>query len=184
MHNTSRTLLLVSVALALVGCETPTTQRYSTTPSNWLAAKNLPGGPVRVEPFSGGESASLTCRGVGSVAVADGLSHAEYIRRALEHELQAADKASPAAAIALRGRIEQLEFSSTEGITGGYWALRLRLTSSNGQAITVAERYEFRAGFGGLSACQNVAQAFAPAVQNLIGNAIKHSGFQRLLASP
>ena len=81
----------------------------------------------------------------------------------------------------LSGVVEQLNFSSSRGLTGGEWNILLRVTSSNGKSMSVSEHYEFESGFIADTACKQTAEAYLPAVQNLIGKLVKASEFRSLL---
>jgi hypothetical protein len=70
-----------------------------------------------------------------------------------------------------------LSFSST----GGSWNIALKLDSSNGKTLSASEHYEFHTSYSAASACHNVADAFQPAVQALIGKVVAAPDF-RLLA--
>jgi len=83
--------------------------------------------------------------------------------------------------VRLSGKLNKLEFSSTSGLTGGYWTIDLALVSSNGKQMRVAEHYEFNSGFEAASACRNVAEAFSRAVQNLVSKAVRNPAFSMLL---
>lgn len=106
-----------------------------------------------------------------------------YIQKALVDELKVAsmfdDKAPKAT---LSGIVEQLSFTSTRGVTGGESDLRLRVNSLNGKSMFVSEHYEFESGFSAETACKQIAEAYLPAVQNLIGKLVKASEFRSLLA--
>jgi hypothetical protein len=158
----------------LCACESPTVQRYAASADNanvlrqsGLADVTL-GSFVQVR-FDAG------CRGFGSIEFADGLSPAEYVRRAFEDEIKAAGAhaAGRAPKLEISGALERVEFSTTNGLTGGEWALELSLRGSNGITQRVAETYTFRSGFAADAACQNAAAAFPRAVQNLVAKAVR-----------
>ena len=46
----------------------------------------------------------------------------------------------------------------------------------------MAEHYEFNSGFEGGTACKQTAEAFMPAVQNLIGKIVASPDFRALVA--
>ena len=79
--------------------------------------------------------------------------------------------------IILTGHLNKIDFSSTSG----YWIISLTLKSSNGNSLTVKERYNYTTSFYGETACNQTAQAFMPAVQDLIGKIIHHPQFTRLI---
>jgi hypothetical protein len=63
----------------------------------------------------------------------------------------------------------------------GGWDLGLTLKSSNGRSLAVAEHYVFTSSWFGETACNQTAQAMMPAVQNLIGKAVKSPQFRGLV---
>ena len=79
------------------------------------------------------------------------------------------------------GKVNKLEFSSSKGLTHGYWQIDLTLDSSNGKKLDVSEYYEFNSGFAANEACRNTAEAYSRAVQNLVGKAIRSPGFGDLV---
>lgn len=181
----SRAVLVavISIAGLLVGCETPTTQRYAISADNNQAIKALNTSGVGLGDFAAPAEFSATCRALGPLHVADGLTHTQYIRKAFEDEMKVAGAfAVGAPRVSLTGKVNKLEFSSSRGLTGGSWTIDLTLTSSNGKALTVNEYYEFDSGFVANEACRNTAEAFSRAVQNLVGKTVRDPAFASLLA--
>ena len=108
----SRVLLFATIALVLVGCETPTTQRYAISPDNNQAIRALNTTGIGVGAFTSAASFDASCRAFGPIQVADGLTHVEYIRRAFEDELKVAGAFAPSSPrITLSGTVSRLEFS-------------------------------------------------------------------------
>ena len=174
-------LALFAVTL-LVACETPTTQRYSISADNNLALKATGATGVVLGEFSSSVNFDASCRMLGPMQVADGLTHTQYIRKAFEEEFKIAGiYATGAPRVRVTGRVTQLEFSSTSGLTGGYWNIELTMQSSNGRSMKVAENYQFNSGFEAASACRNTAEAFSRAVQNLVGKAVRNPAFAGLV---
>ena len=174
-------LLALSV-LALSACSTFTPQRYNISADNNVALKAIGVGNINVGSFAGPSSFDRACRGAGPIAPPDNMSFEAYIQKALADELKVAgmfdDKAPKAT---LSGVVEQLSFSSSRGLTGGEWNIRLRVNSSNGKSMSVSEHYEFESGFIADTACKQTAEAYLPAVQNLIGKLVKSPEFRSLL---
>jgi hypothetical protein len=77
-------------ASALGGCSTYVTPRYSISADTNVALKSLGVSGVAVGAFSGPASFDNACRGAGPLSPPDGLSHTDYIKRALEDELKVA----------------------------------------------------------------------------------------------
>ena len=114
--------------------------------------------------------------------VADNMTHTQYIQKAFEDELKIAGAFAPVSPrVSIGGKVSRLEFSSSKGVTGGYWQIDLNLDSSNGRKLAVSEYYEFSSGFIANDACRNTADAYARAVQNLVGKAFKSPLFAELL---
>ena len=176
-------LAFASLALlTLAACETPTTQRYAISADTNVAIKALGATGVGISSFAGPANFSPTCRALGAMQVADGLTHTQYIQKAFEAEFKIAGAyAAGPARVTLSGKVDKLEFSTTRSLTGGSWTLNLVLNSSNGKTLTVAEYYEFNSGFAAQEACRNTAEAFSRAVQNLVAKAVLSPGFSPLL---
>lgn len=169
------------VATLLVGCETPTTQRYSVSADNNVALRAMKMPPTGVRPFTSSANFDENCRALGPLQVADGIGHVQYIQKAFEDELKLAgiySNTSPQYSIG--GTVKKLEFSSARGITGGSWLIDISLNSTNGKTFDVVEYYEFQSGFVANDACKATAEAYLRAVQNLIGKAIMHPDFPAL----
>ena len=169
-------------AVGLAGCETLVTPRYSVSGDNNIAVKALGVSGLAAGEFTGPPTFDANCRALGPVEVTDGITHTQYIRKAFEEEFKIAGifaESSPR--ITLMGTVTRLEFSSTRAITGGSWDIDLTLTSSNGSVMKAAERYEFSSGFGAATACKQTAEAFTPAVQNLVGKIFRSAEFRALV---
>lgn len=177
--------LLVSTAalLGLAGCETPTTARYAISPDNALALRAMNVSGVAVGTIAEPAAYDVACRLDGHVRVADGLTHAQYIRSALQDELKIAGAyATGTPRVTLTGVVTQLNLASMHGMTHGEWDIGLHLTSSNGRSLDVAEHYRFKSGFGADAACKNTAEAFLPAVQDLVHQVVASPEFPALVA--
>ena len=74
-----------------------------------------------------------------------------------------------------------VELSSISGVTNGYWNLGLSLNSTNGTNLTVNNKYFFKSGFDGITACNATADALSPAVQGLIKATVNHPEFANLM---
>jgi len=176
-----KSLLVLSV-LALSACSTFTPQRYNISADNNVALKAIGVGNINVGSFAGPSSFNPACRGAGPIAPPDSMTFEAYIQKALADELKVAgmfdDKAPKTT---LSGIVEQLGFSSSRGLTGGEWNIHLRVNSSNGKSMFVSEHYEFESGFIADTACKQTAEAYLPAVQNLIGKLVKSPEFRSLL---
>ena len=169
-------------AITLSGCSTYMPQRYSISADNNVALKSLRAGNINVGEFKGPANFNNQCRGAGPIAPPDNLSFAAYIQKALTDELKVAGKYNDKTpAVTLTGEVEQLDFSSSRGLTGGTWDIGLRLKSSNGKSMSATEHYEFNSGWIADMACKQTAEAYLPAVQDLIGKLVKSPEFEALV---
>ena len=169
-------------ALLLSACSTYTPQRYSISADNNVALKTLPAGNINVGPFSGPNDFDNSCRAAGPISPPDNMSFEAYIQKALADELKVAEKFDDKTPkVTLTGILEKLDFSSSRGLTGGTWNIGLRVNSSNGQTMYVDEHYEFESGFIADTACKQTAEAYFPAVQNLIGTLVTSPDFRKLV---
>ena len=176
-------IALALSVIALSACSTFTPQRYNISAENNVALKAIGVGNINVGAFKGPATFDKACRGAGPIAPPDNLSFEGYIQKALADELKIAgmfDEKEPKAT--LSGVVEKLSFSSSRGLTGGEWNIDLRVISSNGKSIFVSEHYEFNSGFIADTACKQTAEAYLPAVQNIIGKLVKSPDFKSLLA--
>lgn len=174
--------LAALLPVVLSACATPVTPRYSVGTDNVLALKAMNTSGVYVGEITEPAQDDVKCRGIGRMRMQDGDSHAGYIRRALADELKVAGAYSnQPARITLTGDLAAIDSSSGLGSSKGRWSMTLNLRSSNGATMTVTNDYNFRSGFSAPAACNNVAQAFVPAVQDLIGAAIANPAFAALV---
>jgi hypothetical protein len=172
-----KVLVLCATALLLTACETPTTQRYAILADNSMAIRSLNASGIGMGSFQPPAEFSENCRALGPLKVADNLSHTQYIQHAFEDELKLAGAYAATPRVSLNGKINKLEFSSSKGLTGGFWAIDMTLASSNGQSMNVNEYYEFNSGFSAPEACRQTAEAFSRAVQNLVGKTVRDPKF-------
>ena len=163
----------------LTGCSTFATSRYSPSVDNVLALKQHKGVQVNVGNFSSFEPglSVITCRGFGPVKSPDGEPYSEYIRKALTDELKMSDVYSSDAPITLTGQLNQLDFSSNSG----NWNISLTVNSSNGKSVTVNDNYKYTTSYNGETACNQTAQAFMPAVQDIIAKLVRGNDFKTLI---
>jgi hypothetical protein len=175
-------MVALIVTFGLGACETLVTPRYSITGDNNLAVKALGVTAMGVGEFTGPSNFDANCRALGPVQVADGITHTQYIRKAFEEEFKIAGVfAANSPRVTITGTVSRLEFSSTRALTGGSWDIDLTLMSSNGSNMKATEHYEFQSGFAAPTACKQTAEAFAPAVQNLIGKIVRSPEFRALV---
>jgi hypothetical protein len=166
--------------LALQGCSTYAVQRYSASAESVEKLRSMAPATARVGVFTmaGELRKEITCRAVGPIATIDGETFPEYTRKALSSEMRMAGVYSEAAPTTISGKLDQLDFSST----GGYWDIAMTISSSNGEKVSKSIRHAYPSNFIGEIACNQTAQAFMPAVQDLIGATISDPSFSRMLA--
>jgi hypothetical protein len=168
----------VFAGLTLAGCETFRTPRYGLSADNIVALRNIgnvAGPRVAVGDFAEPPKFNPDCL-AGRIAAADGLGFAAYIRKALVDEFKIAGLYADGAAIVLTGMLDQLDFNSTVGS----WDMTLTVRSSNGRWVRVQENYRFPGSIVAATACQRAADAFYPAVQNLLQKLITSPDFRGL----
>lgn len=175
-------IFVVVAALLMSACSTYMPQRYSINADTNVALKTIDVGNINVSAFKGPAKFDNACRAAGPIAPPDNMSFEAYIQNALADELKVAGKFDDKTPkITLSGTVEKLEFSSARGLTGGSWDIGVNVRSSNGKSIFVSEHYEFNSGFVADTACKQTAEAYLPAVQNLIGKLVKAAEFRSLL---
>ena len=173
-------LSLVSLTVLFSGCSTYSASRYSINSDNVVAMRTLNGKMINVGSFSAtkpGEK-EIMCRGVGPIKTPDGEPFSEFVRKAFLDELKIASVYSATAPVTLTGNLDAIDFSSANGC----WNLSLTVKSSNGKSLSVNESYPFTTSFFGETACNQTAQAFMPAVQNLVGKVVRSTEFLALSA--
>lgn len=187
---THKLIVLLLTVLAVSACSSYTIPNYGLSAEN-IAALRKASQKVNVGRFTAtppGQT-EISCRGRGPVRTPDGRPFEDYIRRALVDELKAAEMFSDSAALTLTGSLDKIDFSSMRG----EWTMDLTVTSSHGRSLSVSSTYDFKTGpafafapWGGQAAaderaCAETSQAFARAVQVLIGKVVHHSEFAALL---
>lgn len=172
-------ILALSIVLLMSGCSTYSTGRYSISTDNVMALRSLNGKTLNVGSFTATNAGQkeIMCRGVGPIKTPDGEPFAEFIRKAFLDELKISNSYSPTSSLTLTGNLEAIDFSSANGT----WNLLLSVKSTNGKSMLVSESYPFTTSFVGETACNQTAQAFIPAVQNLVGKVVRSNDFVTLL---
>ncbi len=177
--GTVAAVLLVGL---VTGCSTFTTPRYSISADTNVALKALGESKLGVGPFTGPPAFDNACRAAGPLAPPDGMSHTAYIKKAFEDEFKVAGiYAAESPRRTISGVVNKIQFSSARALTGGSWDIDLTLSSSNGSTMQVVEHYEFESGYVADTACKQTAEAYFPAVQNLIAKSVRAPEFKALL---
>jgi hypothetical protein len=172
--------VLSAIVVLASGCSTYSATRYSISTDNVVALRSLNGKTVNVGAFSASTpgQTEIMCRGVGPIKTPDGEPFAEYVRKAMLDELKIANTYSSAAPVTITGNLDAIDFSSSSG----NWNLALTVRSSNGKSMSVSESYGYTSSFYGETACNQTAQAFMPAVQNLVGKVVRSPEFVALVS--
>lgn len=137
---------------------------------------------VGVAGFDQPASFDSMCRLMGPIAAPEGETFGGYIKSAFVKELGAAKLyADSNPKVTVKGEILKMSFGSAEGITNGLWTFEMLYTSSNGQSFRVNDSYKFSSGFDAISACNNTANAFGPAVGQMLNKTFSSLEFARLL---
>lgn len=175
---TIRNLMFAALALLVAGCETYSAPRYGMSADNIVALRSLAPSRIAVGAFVEPLQFADGCRAAGPITAADGMGFAAYIRKALIDELKIAAVYDERGPVTLTGSLDKLAFSSTVA----WWDLTLTVRSSNGRSITVQEQYKFDGAFAAVTACKKVADAYFPAVQNLLQKLIGSPDFRGLVS--
>ncbi len=180
---TSRLLFAATAgALVLAGCETTNSIPYKASTANVITiqqtmqarGKKVSLGSTTVAP---GIQESPLCRLMGPVKVAPGKTLPAYINDAFQEELFLAGVYQTNAPTVIDGRVEAMSFSS---VTPASWTLSMSVKSNTSSGYTVSINYPFDTSFTAYSACKNVADAFGPAVQELLKQVVNHPQFGAL----
>ncbi len=175
-------LSLLGSAVFITGCETTSSRPYSASTKNIIAFKKaIPTGKtVNVGDFKAAEGVDTepSCRALGALEVSPGKTPMEFIEDAFREEIFEADAYDESGTL-LSGTITKLK---PDSIGKGTWTIGLNMASpKNPAGIDVSTLYEFKSSYSAISACQNVIDAFTPAVQETISKVIAHPEFQSLL---
>ena len=179
--------LLVTGALLstlLAGCSTTSSPvQYKASTKNVVAIEDYvhdTAAKVETADFVSGPGVegSPWCRANGPVSFGSGKTAAQFIQEALQEELFLAKAYASNAPISIGGTVDKLTFSS---VSPASWEIGLTLTSSNGQILRVENSHRFDTSWDAWSACKNVADAFAPAVQGTLAKAVSDPRFKMLL---
>jgi hypothetical protein len=176
-------LAVAAFALVLAGCSTTNSIPYKASTANVIAlqtALKQSNAKVSLGSFSmaKGVEEELLCRLMGPVKVAPGKTLSAYVKEAFQEELFMAQAYDPAAPISIEGTIERLSFSS---VTPANWDIAMRVSSNRSPGFSVSVKYNYNTSWDAWSACRNVADAFAPAVQELLRQVVNHPQFAQLV---
>lgn len=173
-----RNLLILTLCAILTACAAYSSNRYSPSSNNTELLKTAGAKPVNIGNFTSTIPGlkEIWCRGDARITTQDGEQFSDFIRNALQAELNAANAYSAEAPVTITGNIDEMDFSSNSG----NWVISVTLKSSNGAILSLTENYKFNTSIDTRSACNQTAQAMVPAVQNLITRIIKSPKFAAL----
>jgi len=136
--------------------------------------------PVAIATFTAAMPGrnSIFCRAAGPVDIPDNKTFETYVQNAFIDELKLAGMYDPQSSITIHGALQELDFNSVIGTAK--WVFRLAVSSDQAPGFDVNSSYEFSTNWIADKACQQVAQAFGPAVQKLIADTIAHPSFRAL----
>lgn len=176
-------LALAGVAMSLAACETTTSYPYQPSTQNVMAFQSAlkpSNTKVQLGAFTraGDINSTPACRMMGPIDVAPGKTVETYLRDAFQTELFQAGVLDASTGAVISGRLDALDLNS---VGTGSWSMTLTLTSSvDAAGYQVSNSYPFSSSFSAVSACNNAAAAFGPAVNDLIGKAIADPKFKRV----
>lgn len=174
-------VMMLFALIVCAGCSTMTPARYSISIDTNQTLKQFKGEKAVLVSMNAPQTFDANCRLMGPIQAADGMSIPEFVRKAFNDELKFAEIYNDKEGTQLTGTMDHITFSSSSGLTSGWWDLGLTLRSANGKSLTVSNRYDFPSGFDAITACNQTAQALGAAVQDLIKKAASDPGFKQLL---
>ena len=170
-------IFFITSSILVSGCAYNTSP-YGASVANVTKIKAANIKAVSVATFTSTKpgNSTITCRAAGPVTVKP--SFEEYIKNAFVDELKLSSAYDPNSKIEISGKLESVDFSS--GMTNGNWSITLTVANNKSQSFTTNSTYPFSGSFVADKACQEVAQAFSPAVQKLIEDVVSNPQFATL----
>ena len=182
MKSIVLSIILGISVVVLSGCETTSSRPYTASTENILMFQGIllnTNAKLKLGAFTENKAISdLTCRLMGPVDVSPGKSKADYIKEAMQTELFMAQVYDVNGEVELTGNLNSIDFSS---ISPASWTIDFSISSNKHGGYKVTTNYPFKTSYSAYSACSNVADAFGPAVQQLIRDIINHSQFGELV---
>ena len=180
-HIISMALVFI-FSIVLSGCSTTNSIPYKASTDNVISIQQTlqsQGKKVSVGSITAASDVveNPVCRLMGPVKVAPGKSLPEFIEEAFQEELFMAQAYDPKAPTVISGQVEALDFSS---ISPAHWEITMNVSSNTSSGYTVSIKYPFKTSWDAYSACRNVANAFGPAVQELLHEVVTHPQFVSL----
>ena len=173
-------VILLLCAFIFSGC-TAAVNRYGASVENVELLRSMQGtSKVKVNAFTSDKlHKSINCRGTITINTPDGKPFEEFIRDAFISELKLAGIYANDSTIAINGHFEKLDASSVTG--NAKWMFKIIISAEGRESFSVDSEYPFSASFLGDRACQEVPQAFGPAVQQLINDIVNHPKFSAMI---
>ena len=180
MKKVVQLIIFAVSVLYITGCSTYKVNNYGISADNIGLMKELNGLQVSIDEFTSLKPGLTTiqCRGAGPVSTPNKESFESYIKEALVSELKIAGIYSESSNIKISGSVENLDFNSNVG--SGKWMFDVSVSDGNGMSYQVNSIFNFSTNWVADKACQQVAQAFVPAVQNLIKDIVSKPEFKSL----
>jgi hypothetical protein len=183
MRQIVKICAVTAAAFVMVGCSTTNSIPYKASTSNVITIQNtLKASNTKVTlgtfSLSNGVEEELMCRLMGPVKVAPGKTMSTFIKEAFQEELFLAQAYDTNAPVKIEGQIQKMSFSS---VSPANWEISMRVSSNKSPGYTVAVKYNYDTSFDAWSACKNVADAFAPAVQELLRQVVTNPQFNQLV---
>ncbi len=175
-------IALMAVSVGVVGCSTMTPARYAVSVDNNQVLKQYSGKTLNLASMGAPADYDSACRLMGPIKASDNMTIPQFVAKAFNDEFKFAGLYSENGT-KIDGALTKIKFSSTSGLTSGWWDLGLTLTSGNGKSLSTENRYEFKSGFDAITACNQTAQALGPAVQDLIKKTVSDPAFPTLLSN-
>lgn len=120
-----------------------------------------------------------SCRSGAALSLPDFLPYEEYIQRAFNQELNAAQIHDTNASTQLTGAVTELAFSSAG--RGAHWKMGLRIDTPDGRTASAKVAVPFKATLlDGGSACSSAEDAVPNTVQKLIETLVESPEFKTL----
>lgn len=171
---------IVTASTYMVGCGY-VVNNYGASVGNVESLRAIGSVAVSVEDFTSYKPGlnSIGCRAAGPIETPNKESFENYIKNAFISELKLAGIYSDSSPIQVSAHLEKIDFNSNIG--AGKWVFNLTAKGTDSSSMAVNSTYEFSTNWVADKACQQVAQAFSPAVQKLIGDMVRNPEFKKLV---
>lgn len=166
--------------LSVSGCSTMTPARYTVSVEKNMVLKSFQGSAMEFIPIGARAKYDASCRMMGPIQASDGKTITEFVRKTFNDKFKFSGVYGESGA-ALTGRLDNIQFSSSAGLTNGWWDLALTMSPANGHSISIEKTYKFKSGFDAITACNRAAQALGATVQDLIKKTVADRRFKSLL---